>query len=181
MTIVKDPLLGAMRLLLIIFIGMTGLMAAGLALSAPLTVVFKDRILAALAMDGAADAAAIYPVLPLLLLLLAGLVASGVYFLILLMRIVASVGEGDPFAPINAERLSRMGWTLFAAQFAAIPIGVGVVYVAKLVEDSDHMMVRAGHDFGFSGGGILLTLVLFILARVFRQGALMREELEGTV
>ena len=36
-------------------------------------------------------------------------------------------------------------------------------------------------DFGFSGGGLLLMLVLFILARVFRRGAEMREELEGTV
>ena len=36
-------------------------------------------------------------------------------------------------------------------------------------------------DVGLDGGGILLILVLFILARVFRQGSAMREELEGTV
>ena len=29
--------------------------------------------------------------------------------------------------------------------------------------------------------GIMLILTLFILARVFRQGAMMRAELEGTV
>ena len=36
-------------------------------------------------------------------------------------------------------------------------------------------------NFDISIGGILLPLVLFILARVFRRGAEMREELEGTV
>jgi hypothetical protein len=34
---------------------------------------------------------------------------------------------------------------------------------------------------GISFGGFLLALVLFILARVFRKGTEMREELEGTV
>jgi hypothetical protein len=43
---------------------------------------------------------------------------------------------------------------------------------------------KSGHvriDAGISGNGLLLVLVLFILARVFRQGTAMREELEGTV
>jgi hypothetical protein len=39
----------------------------------------------------------------------------------------------------------------------------------------------ADFDFGVSLGGLLLALTLFILARVFRQGAAMREDLEGTV
>jgi len=36
-------------------------------------------------------------------------------------------------------------------------------------------------DGGLDGGSILLILILFILARVFREGARMRDELEGTV
>ena len=36
-------------------------------------------------------------------------------------------------------------------------------------------------DIEFSLTGVLLALVLFILARVFRHGAAMREDLEGTV
>jgi hypothetical protein len=44
---------------------------------------------------------------------------------------------------------------------------------------------KVGADFttnaDFGGGGLLLTLVLFILARVFRKGAEMRADLEGTV
>jgi hypothetical protein len=36
-------------------------------------------------------------------------------------------------------------------------------------------------NIGFSGSGLVLMLVLFILSRIFRHGAAMREELEGTV
>ena len=36
-------------------------------------------------------------------------------------------------------------------------------------------------DSGFDVNGLLLMLILFILARVFRKGADMRAELEGTV
>jgi Zn-dependent protease with chaperone function len=35
--------------------------------------------------------------------------------------------------------------------------------------------------FGFDFSGIILVVTLFILARVFRQGAEMRADLEGTV
>ena len=181
MTLVKDPLLGAMRLLLVFFIAVIGFFAAALALCAPLVAIFKDRVVAEFAAGGIKDAAAVYPALPLVLLLLAALVASGVYFLILLKRIAASVGEGDPFVPVNASRLSRMGWIMLGAQVAAVPIGAAVVWIAKIIADRDGGAEQVGSDFGFSGSGILLTLVLFILARVFRRGAEMREELDGTV
>jgi hypothetical protein len=35
--------------------------------------------------------------------------------------------------------------------------------------------------FEFSYFGLLLALVLFVIARVFREGTRLREELEGTV
>ena len=181
MTIVRDPLLAAMRGLLLFFIFVIGLFAAALALCAPLVAIFQDKVIAEFVSGGVKDAAAIYPALPFVLLGLAALVASGVYFLVLLKRIVASVGQGDPFVPVNATRLGRMGWTLLAAQVAAVPIGAAVVWIAGIVDDDKGANVHVGDDFGFSGGGILLTLVLFILARVFRRGAEMREELEGTV
>jgi len=37
------------------------------------------------------------------------------------------------------------------------------------------------HEHGISIGTIILTLVLFVLARVFRTGAEMEQDLEGTV
>ena len=42
-------------------------------------------------------------------------------------------------------------------------------------------LMEDGGVFNVELTGILLTLILFILARVFREGSRMREELEGTV
>jgi hypothetical protein len=178
MTLVKDPLLAAARILLIFFIVVLGFAAAAVAIAAPTIVVFHDRVIAAFVAEGATDAARLFPSLPILMLGIAGLLALGVYFLVLLRRIVASVGEGDPFIPDNATRLSRMGWIALAGQVVSIPLGAAVVWVARIVEDDPKVRVD---EFGFSASGILLVLILFILARVFRRGAEMREELEGTV
>ena len=51
------------------------------------------------------------------------------------------------------------------------------LYIAKLFEDHDGVTIDAGLDLS----GIVLVVVLFILARVFRHGAAMRADLEGTV
>jgi len=179
MTLVKDPLLTAARILLVFFIAVVGFATVAIALGSPATLVFEDRIVAAFVDEGVADAARIFPALPIVMLGCAVLLALGVYFLILLRRIVNSVGDGDPFVPVNASRLSRMGWAVLAGQVLSIPIGRAVVWIATIVADDSE--VHVGDDFGFSGSSLLLMLVLFILARVFRQGAAMREELEGTV
>ena len=178
MTLVKDPLLAAARIILIFFIAVLGIAAAAVTLGAPIVLFFKDRVLAALADEGVKGAEAIFPALPLVMLAIAALLALGIYFLVLLRRIVNSVGDGDPFIPENATRLSRMGWLALLGQVASIPLGGAVVWIARIVEDDPKVRVD---EFGFSGSGILLVLILFILARVFRRGAEMRGELEGTV
>jgi hypothetical protein len=98
-------------------------------------------------------------------------------FTLELRGIVRSVEHGDPFEPANADRLSRMGWLTVAAFALGIVIGSIVAWIKSVAEGAGDIDV----DFGLGGGGIMLILVLFILARVFRQGAAMREELEGTV
>lgn len=91
-----------------------------------------------------------------------------------LQRLIASVSEGDPFIPVNADRLTRMGWLTIAIQLLAIPVnGIGS-WLESAVK-------QATVGFGISLSGFLLALVLFILARVYRRGAEMRAELEGTV
>ena len=180
MTLVKDPLLAAARILLIFFIAVLGVAAAAVAIGAPIVLIMQDRVVAEFAADGATNAARIFPALPILMLAIAGLLALAVYFLVLLRRIVNSVGEGDPFVPANASRLERMGWVVLAGQLLSVPIGRAVVWIATIVAD-DKDDVHVGDDFGLDGGALLLMLVLFILARVFRRGAEMREELEGTV
>ena len=88
--------------------------------------------------------------------------------------VIESVGAGDPFAPVNATRLARMGWLMIGVQLSSVPIGALAMWIGERVKDVDF-------EFGISGQGIMLALVLFILARVFRHGAAMRDELEGTV
>ena len=53
--------------------------------------------------------------------------------------------------------------------------------VADAVRDLNDLDHEVGSGDGFSLTGILMVLILFILARVFKRGAEMREELEGTV
>ena len=67
-----------------------------------------------------------------------------------------------------------MGWIAIASHFLAIPLNMVSQWLANF---SDRFVV----NFGISLAGLLLALVLFILARVFREGARMREDLEGTV
>jgi hypothetical protein len=97
-----------------------------------------------------------------------------------LRAIINTVSEGDPFVPVNAERLSLMAWLMLGVQllvWAAIPFALQLVdFVRIFGEDSDIKI-----DGGFDISGILLIIILFILARVFRHGAALREDLEGTV
>jgi hypothetical protein len=175
----RDPLLIAANLILLFFIAVVGLCAAMLLFGGPAALLFQERLVAYLVAEGMVDAARIFPATGIAFFAIGVLLAACVYFLVLLRRIVRSVGEGDPFIPENATRLSQMGWIALIGQLATIPIGAAVIWIATIVEDSKPTNLEG--DFGFDGGGLLLILVLFILARVFRQGTAMREELEGTV
>jgi hypothetical protein len=184
MTPKRDLLLTAARLLLMVFIGALGLAAVAVLIGIPLVIGFQDQVLVRVAEKGIEAGPEIIGAIALILAGVAVLLAMAVYFLILLRRIVLSVGTGDPFIPENAERLSRMGWLVLAGQIASIPVGALVMWIASLVEDSPaagHVRADFHSDFGFSFSSLLLMLILFILARVFRRGAEMREELEGTV
>jgi hypothetical protein len=97
-----------------------------------------------------------------------------VRFMIELGRIVRTVQQGDPFDPENADRLARMGWLALAvtiARWGLVPL------VSWLAQYLDGIYVREVPEFG----GLALAVTLFILARVFRHGAAMRDDLEGTV
>lgn len=174
----KDPLLTIARIVLLFFIVILGIAAAALVIALPVMLFNQSALLAELAADGKEVVSGLIPAAAFVLVGAAGLLALGVYFLLLLRRIVNSVGEGDPFIPENADRLSRMAWVAIIGQAAAVPVGIAVIWIAGIAADSDEH-VQA--DFGFSGTGVLLVLILFILARVFRRGTEMREELEGTV
>src|SRR5215212_11820547 len=91
-----------------------------------------------------------------------------------LLGIVETVRGGDPFVAANASRLQAIAWVLLALQILSVVIGA----IAKTVSTPAHPLHL---DAGFSINGWLAVLLTFLLARVFSEGALMREDLEGTV
>jgi len=105
-----------------------------------------------------------------------GLATIPVNYVVLkrLLAIVGTVREGDPFVAANASRLQTIAWSLLALQLFSIVIGA----IGKAVSTPAHPVHL---DAGFSINGWLAVLLTFLLARVFAEGTLMREDLKGTV
>ena len=105
-----------------------------------------------------------------------GLVAIPLNHIVLkrLIAMVETVRAGDPFVAANARRLRTIAWTLLALQLLSMVIG-GIGKAISTPSTPVHL------DAGFSISGWLAVLLTFILARVFAEGTLMREDLEGTV
>jgi hypothetical protein len=91
-----------------------------------------------------------------------------------LLAMVETVRGGDPFVARNADRLQAIAWALLALQLLSLVIG-GIGKAISTPQNPVHL------DAGFSTSGWLAVLLTFVLARVFAAGALMREDLEGTV
>jgi len=91
-----------------------------------------------------------------------------------LLAIVDSVRAGDPFVAANASRLQAIAWLLLVLQLLSLAIGG----IAEALSTPAHPLDL---DAGFSINGWLAVLLTFVLARVFAEGALMREDLERTV
>lgn len=107
---------------------------------------------------------------------LLGLAGIPLHYVVLkrLLAIVETVRAGDPFVAANASRLQRIAWALLALQLLSLVIGA----IADAVSTPAHPVHL---DAGFSISGWLAVLLTFLLARVFAEGALMRDDLEGTV
>jgi hypothetical protein len=91
-----------------------------------------------------------------------------------LLAIVETVRAGDPFVAANAYRLQAIARVLLALQLLSVVIGA----IGKALSSPAHPVHL---DAGFSITGWLAVLLTFLLARVFSEGARMREDLEGTV
>jgi hypothetical protein len=110
------------------------------------------------------------------LVMVLGIAAVPVAHVVLtrLLAIVGTVADGDPFVTENAARLKKIAWALLGLELLHLAVGA-VVAGASTRE--------APLDLGwnFSVTRWLAVLLLFVLARVFEQGSLMREDLAGTV
>jgi len=107
---------------------------------------------------------------------LLGVAAVPLFHLVLtrLLRMVETVGRGDPFVAANAYRLHAIAWILVALNLLSMVIG-GIGKTISSKEFPLHL------DAGFSINGWLCVILTFVLARVFAEGTLMREDLEGTI
>jgi hypothetical protein len=176
----NDLLLLAGKVLTLLIQGVMGLSVAVITLTIPAVALFEGSINADAIAEFGPDTVPI-PVLSVMALLACALVAVLLVFLFFgkLRGIIDTVAAGDPFVPDNADRLSAMGW---------LQIGI---YVASLATASMATLlsswVRQYTEITFDGSldvdvpSVLLIIILFILARVFRHGAAMRDDLEGTV
>ncbi len=91
-----------------------------------------------------------------------------------LLAIVETVGTGNAFAIENAGRLKTIAWTLVGLNLLDLSVGA----ISALTEAAGQTFDL---DWDFQITPWLAVVLLFVLARVFEQGARMREELEGTV
>ena len=105
-----------------------------------------------------------------------GLVAIPLNYAVLrrLLAMVDTVRKGDPFVAANAYRLQAIAWVLLALQFLSLVVGA----IGKAISTPENPLHL---DAGFSTSGWLAVVLTFVLARVFAEGTLMREDLEGTV
>ena len=91
-----------------------------------------------------------------------------------LLAMVETVRAGDPFVAANALHLQEIAWTLLALQLLSLVVGA----IVKSISTPEHPIhINAG----FSINGWLAVLLTFLLARVFAEGAIMREDLAGMV
>lgn len=169
--IVKDPLLTATTVATVLarialVIGMVGLTATLFA-AVFRPDLFETRLLVGIGRGPQDD----IPIAALLIVALTIAAFALLYdFAAQLAKIVATVRQGDPFTFANAARLTRMAW-----------LAMGVLGINAAQTLMSMYLPSNGMDTHMSFTGLAVGLVLFILARVFRHGAAMREDLEGTV
>lgn len=176
----NDLLLLAGKVLAVFLQGVMAIGGVALVILTPVVLIFQDDITAESRKEFG-DAIMAFPAWPTagLFLILIAIVAMIFVFFSRLRAIIGTVGEGDPFVPENADRLNLMAWLLLAVQVLTIPVAGLVLILAKWADEAGHADITI--DAGLDLTGIMMVIVLFILARVFKHGAAMREDLEGTV
>ena len=171
----RDRVLGSVALLLkgllVLNVALGVLLAIGLMLSWPLEAIIAARM--AHKYGAALDVAQALTVIRLMLVLGVASALAVHPILASLVRIVASVEAGDPFVDGNATLLVRIGWALLGLQLLDLAFGALERWIAMLKLQTTGWTP--------SLGGWIAVVMVFVLARVFRIGARMRDDLAATV
>ena len=110
------------------------------------------------------------------LIMVIGICSVPIVHLILarLLTIVETVSVGNAFVMANAVRLKTIAWAILGLEMLHFTVGA-------IAEGLSTAATPLNISSGLSLTRWLTVLLLFVLARVFEQGARMREDLEGTV
>jgi hypothetical protein len=110
------------------------------------------------------------------LIMVIGICSVPIVHLILarLLTIVETVSVGNAFVMANAVRLKTIAWAILGLEILHFTVGA-------IVEGISTAAAPLNISSGLSLTRWLTVLLLFVLARVFEQGARMREDLEGPV
>lgn len=176
--ITHDPLLAVAKGVLI-FLMVVVAIAGGACAAAIPVVIFSADVVVQLAEEiPTVPTATMITAIAVTLAFAALLLAALFRVFQLLYSIVETVAEGDPFVPDNAKRLTQTAWLALGVQIVSMPLEALGNWIGDNADKTE-----GGSDIalGISGNGLLLVLILFILARVFRKGTEMRAELEGMV
>ncbi|MFE0645081.1 DUF2975 domain-containing protein [Streptomyces sp. NPDC058877] len=115
-----------------------------------------------------------------LLLALPEVVGSLLLLLVLtlLFKMARTLRDGDAFVPANARRLGTIGLTVLAHALLA-PILPAVT--TELLVSGTPMAEQVPFSATFTGGYVLLALLVLALGEVFRRGTKLRADTEGLV
>ena len=118
------------------------------------------------------DAAILIPTLRIWMVIGAPYMAAVHVLLSRMLAMVETVQAGTPFTLDNAVRLKTMALCMFVLQLLHLAFGV-MVGVARAA--------NADVNWSFSISGWLSVLLLFVLARVFKEAATIRDDLEKMI
>lgn len=96
-----------------------------------------------------------------------------------LRKIFATLTEGNPFLLENTRRVRKIGLLIFAGVLVKLIAGtvIGKVIMENVVVPGVIFKIKGNLNLG----GVFIGLVMLILAEIFRQGALLKEEQDLTV
>lgn len=169
----SNPALGLSRALLKVLIALNLAVGAFFFVLLVASYVFEDAFVTyyRTQMRGV-DVALLIPTLRVMVLIGAPMFAAIHVILSRSLEIVETVRLGQPFVTDNAVRLKAIAWALLLVQILHLGFGVAV----QVVNAANVPMA-----WDFSVAGWLAVLLLFVLARVFEEGARMRDDLEAMI
>ncbi|WP_017539800.1 DUF2975 domain-containing protein [Nocardiopsis halophila] len=109
--------------------------------------------------------------------LLSGALALAV--LVLVIRMAATLRDGDAFAPANPRRLQMVAGLVLAGT-VAVPL-VRALAVDRLSAQAPAVSEAVVFGFGVSLTPLVAGLVIAALSEAFRQGVKLREDTEGLI